>query len=485
MAALPPTATVLRCPKIAHTYQLAVVRRYVHISTPKKISVPNPVAAAVASTEEAMIQSLRPALKKPLPPLSVLPTSQILRSYLITRATSSPLLLSASFAVLKRMLAPNALLLSPERNPILRWLFKHTFYAQFCAGENKAEVQRTIQHVKDTGYTGVILEYALEVLASDAPGVAPKTTAEEIDIWRRGMLETVAMSAPGDFVALKWSGLGKEALKLLDAGAPPSPPMLAAILEVCDLAVAKDVAVLPGAELEVTNVGLDAWTIDLQRRYNTTPGKALMYTTYQAYLRSTPGRIARDLAVARREGFTLGVKLVRGAYLLSEPKSAVWGSKEETDTAYDGIASAVLSRQYNDVLKPAAGEDKFAEVALMIASHNAVSVDLVRRIRTEQASMGQQRIDCAYAQLQGMADEISCSLVAASKEMRQKETLAKSGVDVPRPFKCATWGSIGQCLNFLYRRALENKDAASRTAETRKAMASELWRRGKASVGME
>jgi len=431
-------------------------------------------------------QSLRPAAKK-LPPLAILPTSQIIRSYLITGVTSSPLLLRACFAILKRMLDPKAILLSPDRNPLLSFAFKHTFYQQFCAGENRKEVQWTIKNVKNAGYTGVILEYALEVLSG---GQGKTTTAEEVETWRTGMLDTVDMCSPGDFVALKWSGIGREALQLLDAGKPPSKEMYEAIVEVCDLAVKKDAALLPGAELEVTNVGIDSWTIDLQRKYNmATPGKAIMYSTYQSYLRSTPQRIARDLAIAQKEGFTLGVKLVRGAYLASETKSTVVESKQATDDAYDGITAAILTRQYNDTLKPADPKNtSFPSVSLMMASHNAVSVDKARKIRDAQAAAGEPLVECAYAQLQGMADEISCSLVAASKDRKieaERQALSRSQqtVDVPRSYKCATWGTIGQCLNFLYRRALENQDAASRTAETRNAMGQELWRRGRAFLG--
>jgi hypothetical protein len=377
------------------------------------------------------------------------------------------------------MLNPNGVIMNPDRNPAVNWLFKRTFYAQFCAGENKAEVQRTVKRVKSAGYNGVILEYTLELLQGEEG--TTKAAAEEIQVWRKGMLETVDMSAPGDFVALKWSGLGREGLQLLNKNLPPSPAMKQAILEVCDLAASKDAALLPGAELELTNTGIESWTVDLQRRYNKVrPGKAIMYTTYQTYLRSTPFRIARDLAIAQREGFTLGVKLVRGAYLLSEPRSGVWNSKEATDKAYDAIVEAVLKRQYNDFLRPAQADTAFPQVALLIATHNAPSVLKARAIRSQQALLGEERIDCAYAQLQGMADEISCDLVMASKASDATDP----SIDTPRPYKCASWGTVTQCLNFLLRRATENQDAASRTIDTRKAMGEELWRRVKASIGV-
>ena len=254
--------------------------------------------------------------------------------------------------------------------------------------------------------------------------------------------------------------------------------MLAAIHEVCDLAAAKGVAMLPGAELSHTNPGIDRWSLDLQRRYNKAPGHPIMYTTYQAYLKSAPSRLAADLEAARSGGFTLGVKLVRGAYLASEPKSQVCSSKVETDQQYDALMEAVLRRRYNSVLRPASDSGEFPYVALMLACHNATSVQKAIAIRNDQTPS--ERIECAFSQLQGMADETSCELVQASKRAHAE----KGSVDRPRAFKAATWGTMTECLHFLLRRAAENQDAAGRTVDTRKAMGRELWRRWRSAFGL-
>ncbi len=104
-------------------------------------------------------------------------------------------------------------LLNPDRNFALRWFLKKTFYAQFCAGENAKEVQRTVKSLKDMGFRGVMLCYAKEVvldkkessaLASSGDSATSELTIEhEILPWKKGTLETVAMTEPGDFVALK------------------------------------------------------------------------------------------------------------------------------------------------------------------------------------------------------------------------------------------------------------------------------------------
>lgn len=117
-------------------------------------------------------------------------------------------MLNTILTILNRFLASNYTLTSPYRNPVLRWMLKKTFYAQFCAGENRAEVLQTAGNMKEQGYRGIILEFALEVLkpepGSKMPGAESKTTKKDIEKWRIGMLDTVTMAEEGDFVGLKY-----------------------------------------------------------------------------------------------------------------------------------------------------------------------------------------------------------------------------------------------------------------------------------------
>jgi proline dehydrogenase len=106
-------------------------------------------------------------------------------------------------------------ILSPDRNPLLRFFLKHTFYAQFCAGENSVEVRRTVQNLREIGFTGVILAYAKEVVLTDAQtkalaaaGSEGEETEEcirnELKPWAEGTMETVRLTSEGDFVGLKY-----------------------------------------------------------------------------------------------------------------------------------------------------------------------------------------------------------------------------------------------------------------------------------------
>lgn len=357
----------------------------------------------------------------------------------------------------------------------MRSLLWHTFYRQFCAGETETQVSTACSHLREQGYAGVILEYALEVLA-DAEGNEP----QDVAVWRKGLLDTIHMAAPGDFVGLKWSGMGPAAMRRMKAEQEPSQRMQEAMHAVCTAAKEKGIALLPAAEETWSLTGFHDWCLRMQRAYNVN-GKSVVYATYQAYLKQTAATVSQHLALAQEEGFTLGIKMVRGAYLGSDDRKLIHPTIEATHEAYDGIASALIHRQYNNTLKPTAPSSKpfNANINVMLASHNATTVQLAQSQRQQQSQRGETLTPITFAQLQGMADEVSCSLIAVAKANEHDEKIVKEKV-----FKCTTWGPMFDCLNYLLRRAAENKDAAGRTGETRRAMGVELWRRFRSVFGM-
>ena len=100
-------------------------------------------------------------------------------------------------------------LLSPDRNPLLRFVLKKTFYAQFCAGETAAEVKQVINGLKSIGFSGVILCHAREVVLKKGETIGEEASSTEssnadVERWRQGALETVKIMDEGDEVALKY-----------------------------------------------------------------------------------------------------------------------------------------------------------------------------------------------------------------------------------------------------------------------------------------
>ena len=455
------------CPQRRHTH----TRRNVSFTA---FDVPEDAARSEATSE----------MPKPSP-LSCLPLSTLIRSYVLTSVSSYPILLQPSLRILTAIARAKSPVFNPDSNPLLRYALKKTFYAQFCAGETPGEVQRSISELKRMGYAGVILAHAKEVVLESKDAEALDTVgdseeqarcnATDVGDWEQATLDTVGLAKKGDFVALKFTGAGRQALQNLSKTVACAPALEAAVHKVCRISQERGVRLLFDAEQARLQEGIDNWTIHFMKRYNKGE-RALVYGTYQAYARKTPKVLARHLAEAESNGFILGVKLVRGAYMGSDPREGIWPTIEETHHCYNGIAKSLITRSYGDVLQPLEpGASRFPNVDFVLASHNAESVALARELRDQQAQKGKPRIEMSYGQLMGMADNVSCEIVQTAKERSQREMVEE--VDIPKAYKYLVWGKLGTCLKYLLRRAHENKDALTRTVAAREALGAELIRR--------
>ncbi|KAI4142254.1 MAG: hypothetical protein L6R39_005014 [Caloplaca ligustica] len=369
---------------------------------------------------------------------------------------------------------------SVSRNPALQLILKQTFYKHFCAGETPAEVQRTAADLKSIGFKGVILAYAREIVVEKGRmvGDGELEEAKDVEAWKKGTMETVRLANRHGYAALKFSGAGRSAMRQLMHVSAPSATISQATTEICEYAKARGVKLLFDAEQHVIQDGIDQWTVLFQRKYNRN-GFAIVYGTYQAYLRSAPAILAQHLAIARQEGFTLGVKLVRGAYLASDPRHLIWATKAETDRAFDGITESLMRKQWNDVLLPdeqSGGQPPLLPtVDLVLASHNHESVRKAISIRQEQNNAGEKGVRLAYGQLMGMADEVGCELIMSGRSGPGNEE--PNMTERPQVYKYAVWGTVQECLKYLTRRAEENRDALARAKHDRNALGKELRRR--------
>lgn len=258
--------------------------------------------------------------------------------------------------------------------------------------------------------------------------------------------------------------------------------MWAEVLSLCRTAKSKDIRVWIDAEQQDLQPTIDEWTLLLMREFNR-DGQAFMYNTFQAYLKSTPANILKYLKIAQGEGWAMGIKLVRGAYIATEKRELIHDTIEETHQAYDGIVSNLLQQKY-----PGLDEGKpYPEVALVLASHNETTIKCAYAIQKSLIEQGKPTIKLEYGQLQGMADEISCGLLQLCQQGEMGIGDKRSEMEEklrPRAFKCLAWGSTRECLQFLLRRVKENGDAVSRTGGWVAGFRKEIWRRVKANFGI-
>ncbi|KAL4794761.1 FAD-linked oxidoreductase-like protein [Aspergillus venezuelensis] len=456
-------------------------------STSKQKTPTSTVRSSYTSAYAETRPSSETITPKPnLPPLSALPTSVLLRSLLISTISSKPYLLLPSLHALSFLCKPRAgPLLNVDRNPILHALLKSTFYKQFCAGETHDEVRATIKQLADMGFQGTIMTYAKETVfdsktntstglgvASDATEGEGEAFCQQIEAWRKGTVETIDLLSENDYLALKLTGAGPSVCEAFTQGSLPPPQMLSALDEICSKSAARGARILVDAESHHFLSGILRVTLDLMRRYNVN-GKARIYNTYQAYLKETPATIERHLQAASDEGFTLGLKLVRGAYIASDERSLIHDTKEDTDRAYNTIAQGALKQELCGF---GTSEKVFPSVNLFLASHNKDSVLAAHNLRQQRLKEKLPTVPVGFAQLHGMSDEVSFSLL---------QLKGKNGASAnePQVYKCSTWGGLGECLAYLLRRAIENRDAVGRTGDEFRALKGEVRRRVRAVFG--
>ena len=140
-----------------------------------------------------------------------------------------------------------------------------------------------VADLRNRGIGGVILSYAREVEKEE--GTTETEEAKQVKLWLEGTKKTVEYTPKGDFVAVKYSGAGPQALRLLGASPleKPSLELAKELEEICDLAVKRGVRLLVDAEMVALQDRVHMWTVDLMRKYNhqRSDGKAVIYNTYQ------------------------------------------------------------------------------------------------------------------------------------------------------------------------------------------------------------
>ncbi|KAA8650311.1 hypothetical protein EYZ11_001345 [Aspergillus tanneri] len=366
----------------------------------------------------------------------------------------------------------------------MNYILRTTIYNQFCAGSSETGVRKTVKDMKSLGFKGVILGYARESVArmegteSRVEAINQRSIEDRaVEEWKQGNLRTLKMIGEGDYLAIKFTGAGPAAVEALSRGDTVPPPLVKqAITELCEATAAQHSRLWIDAEQQVFQPTIDAWAIDLMRQFNR-GGAIVVLNTIQAYLKSSAENVHRHLCLAGREGWSLGIKLVRGAYIAHDIRSRIHDTKADTDRNYNHIVESLLTRRFP--LTDSHDTPAFPDTRLFVATHNAESVRRASNLLRYRVLNGLPTIPVEVGQLQGMADEVSCGLVAQNQTEGVLPAEGKSAASDPVPgvFKCLAWGTTEECLHFLLRRAVENQSAMERTRDTAAALREEAWRR--------
>ncbi|KAG2448577.1 hypothetical protein HYH02_006468 [Chlamydomonas schloesseri] len=225
-------------------------------------------------------------------------------------------------------------------------------------------------------------------------------------------------------------------------------------------ALKRGVKLMIDAEQSHLRPAIDHVARELMREHNKPAAAggdgAVIFISYQAYLRDVQLRLQRDLERAERQGYVLGAKLVRGAYLHLERRRAaqagapspVWDHMGETTATFDGCTDALLAAV------------KAGRAELMVGTHNRSSVEGVIE-RMERLGLEPEEAPVYFGQLLGMADNISF-------------TLGQHGYKV---FKYCPYGQVDKVIPYLMRRVNEAQYTRKGGKEDAALLLEELMRR--------
>ncbi|XP_037915261.1 proline dehydrogenase 1, mitochondrial isoform X2 [Hermetia illucens] len=280
-----------------------------------------------------------------------------------------------------------------------------------------------------------------------------------------------------------WSGIVNEDCQLSDTFRVPDPKtgqmrrlisqippkeeemfrnMIRRLNHIAKTAAELDVRIMIDAEQTYFQPAISRITLEMMRKYN--KDKAIVFNTYQCYLREAFGEVCTDLEQSKRQNFYFGAKLVRGAYMDQERARAaalsypdpINPTYEATTDMYHKTLVECLRRikAFKD-----AGEDA-KKIGIMVASHNEDTVRFAIEKMKEIGIEPEDKVIC-FGQLLGMCDYITFPL-------------GQSGYSA---YKYIPYGPVQEVLPYLSRRAQENKGVLKKIKKEKRLLLAEIRRR--------
>jgi proline dehydrogenase len=334
----------------------------------------------------------------------------------------------------------------------INWIVKPTIYNHFCGGETIGECLPTINKLSKYNVKSV-LDFSVE----------GKEDPDEIRAALEETLRTIDNAASQEFIpftVFKPTAFAvSKVLEKKGAGISLTPEeeqeyekFRNRVDTLCKKAYELGVPIMVDAEHYCYQDSIDQVAMEMMEKYNNK--KAIVYNTYQMYRFDRMDVFRRDLETARKKGFFLGIKFVRGAYMERERERAlrlgypspIHPDKESTD------------RAYNSALKFAV--ENIDRVSIFNGTHNEKSSLLLTGLM-EEHGISRDDIRCYFSQLYGMSDHISFNL-------------ANEGYNVA---KYLPYGPVRSVLPYLIRRTEENTSIAGQTSREMKLITMERKRR--------
>ncbi len=331
-------------------------------------------------------------------------------------------------------------------------LIRATVFDHFCGGTTEEDCLPVVDKMFTKGVSSV-LDYSVEAKEEEA----------EFDKALEKTLKTIVFAKEKNaipFAVFKPTGFGKfelyqklgEGKTLTESEAAEWERVKERFEKVCSVAHKNDVALLIDAEESWMQDAADDLVEQMMRKYNRE--KTIVFNTLQMYRWDRMDYLKKLHERAKQIGFSIGMKIVRGAYMEKENKRAhemgytspICASKQATDENYDTAVKYMA--------------DNLDSMAIFAGTHNEESSYKLMTIMAEKnISKSDDRI--WFGQLYGMSDNISFNL-------------AHSGYNVA---KYLPFGPVRDVMPYLIRRAEENTSVAGQTSRELNLISTERKRR--------
>ncbi|MDX1603172.1 MAG: proline dehydrogenase family protein [Salinimicrobium sediminis] len=318
-------------------------------------------------------------------------------------------------------------------------LIKKTIFNQFCGGVTEKDCLPTIEKMYSKNLHS-ILDYSVE-------GKEKESEFEKAIERKTNIVNFIANRKEMPFAVFKPTGIGRfELWQKVSANASLSleeeeewQRVKNRVNRICEEAYNQGVRLLADAEESWMQDAADVLMEDMMFKYNRE--RAVIFNTLQCY-RWDRMQYLKDLhSRAKEEGFIVGAKIVRGAYLEKENERAskmgypspICENKEATDVNYNGVLTYCLAH--------------IDDIHVFIGSHNEVSNYLALQVMEDKGiAIDDDRV--WFSQLFGMSEHISYNL-------------AQEGYNVA---KLVPFGPVREVVPYLIRRAEENTSVKGQTS---------------------
>lgn len=331
-------------------------------------------------------------------------------------------------------------------------IVKQTVFDHFCGGETIRETEKVVQRLWNHK-VGTILDYSVEGEKSESG-----FDATMIELLKT--IDKASVSEGTPFSVFKVTGIASfdllEKIQRKDRLSPAETKAFQRVRErvdkICGKAHHLGVPVLIDAEDSWIQEPIDMMAYEMMEKYNRQ--QTIVFNTYQLYRTDSYNNLVKAREAAKRSGYWLGAKLVRGAYMEKERERA-------RKMGYESPIhpdKAATDKAFNDALLFCV--DHLDRVSVMCGSHNEFSnLYLVQLMNERRIAHDDKR--CWFAQLYGMSDNISFNL-------------AKAGFNVA---KYVPYGPVRSVMPYLLRRAAENTSVAGQSSRELILIRKEIQRR--------